>query len=312
MNYSSSPGVLSNNVPKLVLAGIGLAVSLFLIVSIMSPSSAGNTFGFSRAEKKTVWHTMSDLDVKVAAYGAQAFVKTEQLNYLKYMDSLEVSDRKNLPTHRLKCEEHEAGLIRVKNNPKRGYCFGGADSEEKRTCDRHTPNYRKLGVNSHSLYDKKFHLKSWFHKSSFSKSLESVPEKRESITIASQGTWNRLEHLQHLAKTWNGPLSFALLVDENEDDLDSLNTIIENNVDLQRWVDIHIVWRKGHSSSDDDAFYPINMLRNIAMQTVNTDYVFVLDVDVTPNAMQHSYMEMIKESKKVSDSEVSKQDCRYP
>eukprot|EP00121_Abeoforma_whisleri_P001516 Awhi_evm1s1351 len=47
--------------------------------------------------------------------------------------------------------------------------------------------------------------------------------------------------------------------------------------------------RVEHDESDEDAFYPINLLRNVGAQGVRSMYAFVLDVDVVPNAKHTVY-----------------------
>eukprot|EP00121_Abeoforma_whisleri_P012372 Awhi_evm1s11417 len=282
-----------------------------MISTVTTPKATIQSIHFYNRQPlvdQSVWDDISDKELKIITTATQELIKVNQRKYLSHMNSLMIPKEEKLPTHKLKCAAHEHGLVKIDKNPKRGYCFGGTDLKGKRLCDQHTPDYRKSGINSHKLYNKKFHIKSWFHTSLYTQGLRQSKESKEWITIASQGTWNRLDHLKHLAKSWQGPISFCLIVDEKAD-VEKLHKLVNEEENWKQWVDIHVVWRKDHTATDEDAFYPINMLRNIALQTISTTHVFVLDVDVTPNGPHFKYWEWIEESKANSEKRVAKQDC---
>jgi glycosyltransferase-like protein LARGE len=114
-----------------------------------------------------------------------------------------------------------------------------------------------------------------------------------SITIATQGTIDRVEmHLERLARLWQGPISIAVLID-SDGEWQRVEALQQSSTIVGRWVDFHRVTRHQHSKLDRDAFYPINLLRNVALQHVDSGWEFVLDLDVMPNACMKTYAQVI-------------------
>lgn len=96
----------------------------------------------------------------------------------------------------------------------------------------------------------------------------------EEVTIATLVTYNRFKVLSRLASHYKGPVSVAIHV--NDDDtkqkiLTDLHQLYEENQDLRRYVDLHLVVDKF-----DRQF---NMWRNVAKFFARTDYIMMLDVD---------------------------------
>lgn len=97
---------------------------------------------------------------------------------------------------------------------------------------------------------------------------------QEDVTIATLVTHNRFHVLSRLATRYKGPISVAIHVnDDNTKDriLTDLHAMYENNPDMGRYVDIHLVVDKF-----DRQF---NMWRNVAKFFVRTDFLMMLDVD---------------------------------
>lgn len=97
---------------------------------------------------------------------------------------------------------------------------------------------------------------------------------KEEVTIATLVTYNRFAVLSRLASHYKGPVSVAIHV--NDDDskqkmLSDLHKLYEENEDMKRFVDIHLVVDKF-----DRQF---NMWRNVAKFFARTDYIMMLDVD---------------------------------
>ncbi|KAI8647199.1 glycosyl-transferase for dystroglycan-domain-containing protein [Parasitella parasitica] len=96
----------------------------------------------------------------------------------------------------------------------------------------------------------------------------------QDITLATLVTRNRFHVLSRLATNYQGPISAAIHV---LDDQDKVNTIKElgkiysSNSDMQKYVDIHLIIDKF-----DRQF---NMWRNTAKLFTRTDYLMMLDVD---------------------------------
>lgn len=96
----------------------------------------------------------------------------------------------------------------------------------------------------------------------------------EEVTIATLVTHNRFKVLSRLASHYKGPVSVAIHV--NDDDtkqqiLTDLHLLYDENPDMRRFVDLHLVVDKF-----DRQF---NMWRNVAKFFARTDYIMMLDVD---------------------------------
>ncbi|KAG2212040.1 hypothetical protein INT46_011527 [Mucor plumbeus] len=97
---------------------------------------------------------------------------------------------------------------------------------------------------------------------------------QEDVTISTLVTHNRFPVLSRLATRYKGPISVAIHVnDDHTKDviLRDLHAMYDDNPDMGRFVDIHLVVDKF-----DRQF---NMWRNVAKFFVRTDYLMMLDVD---------------------------------
>jgi hypothetical protein len=96
------------------------------------------------------------------------------------------------------------------------------------------------------------------------------------VTLVTQLTIDRLSVFESLSKRWNGPISAAFYLDDNE--VKHLKRYVKGSQILSSRTNIgyHVVHREG-------LFYPINYLRNIALNSVNTEYIFLVDVDFLPS-----------------------------
>ncbi|KNC69920.1 hypothetical protein SARC_17561, partial [Sphaeroforma arctica JP610] len=64
-----------------------------------------------------------------------------------------------------------------------------------------------------------------------------------------------------------------------------------------QFVDFHVVWRINDEEEDEkDKFYPINFLRNVALQGSVAPWVFEIDVDVKPNSDMKSMSRWVFEA----------------
>jgi glycosyltransferase-like protein LARGE len=131
---------------------------------------------------------------------------------------------------------------------------------------------------------------------------------QDAVTVASQGSWNRLEHLQKLVKLWQGPVSFALLLD-SKSQLADLDAVLAADANLVKFLDLHVAWRVDHSIDDQGAFYPINVLRNMGLQTVLTGLVFILDVDNIPSGPMSAFRKWTVEAEAAAGETASEAVC---
>ncbi|RCH80445.1 hypothetical protein CU098_003973 [Rhizopus stolonifer] len=98
--------------------------------------------------------------------------------------------------------------------------------------------------------------------------------KAQDITLATLVTRNRFHVLSRLATNYQGPISAAIHVLDDDEKLitmKELGKIYISNPDMQKFVDVHLIIDKY-----DRQF---NMWRNIAKLFTRTDYLMMLDVD---------------------------------
>ena len=105
-------------------------------------------------------------------------------------------------------------------------------------------------------------------------------EAREGITLATQLTLDRLQELEAIAKRWQGPISAAVLL-FNDNSLLELVKAYHKSATIQKFVTIHVIFEDNFNQKDSE-MYPVNQLRNIAIANVQTSHVFYIDVDINP------------------------------
>lgn len=103
--------------------------------------------------------------------------------------------------------------------------------------------------------------------------------------------------LEALAEHWDGPMSLALHLSDSEAQ-QFLHYVIHSPViSNRRNIGFHIVYKSHYDNVSCymwswllrckqallQGFYPVNYLRNVALNNVNTDYVFLTDIDFLPS-----------------------------
>ncbi|KAI8145869.1 glycosyl-transferase for dystroglycan-domain-containing protein [Fennellomyces sp. T-0311] len=100
------------------------------------------------------------------------------------------------------------------------------------------------------------------------------PVDSNDITMATLVTRNRFKVLSRLASHYQGPISAAIHVNDDEtkeEVLAELQSVYDSNPDMQKYVDIHMVL--------DNFDRQFNLWRNVAKFFSRTDYIMMLDVD---------------------------------
>lgn len=93
----------------------------------------------------------------------------------------------------------------------------------------------------------------------------------------------RLQMLEAICKHWEGPVSLALYLSDAEAQ-QFLRYAQGSEVLMGRHnVAYHIVYKEGQ-------FYPVNLLRNVAMKHVGTPYMFLSDIDFLPMYGLYEYL----------------------
>ncbi|KAK7580259.1 hypothetical protein V9T40_000888 [Parthenolecanium corni] len=105
----------------------------------------------------------------------------------------------------------------------------------------------------------------------------------DDVTLVAQLSMDRLQMLEMLCQYWEGPISLALYISDAE--AQQLLSYISDSEILRNRQNIgyHVVYREGIA-------YPINMLRNVALEQVNTPFVFLTDIDFLPMPGLYTYL----------------------
>uniref|UniRef100_A0AAQ4NVL0 LARGE xylosyl- and glucuronyltransferase 1 n=1 Tax=Gasterosteus aculeatus aculeatus TaxID=481459 RepID=A0AAQ4NVL0_GASAC len=103
------------------------------------------------------------------------------------------------------------------------------------------------------------------------------------VTLVAQLSMDRLQMLEAICKHWEGPISLALYLSDAEAQ-QFLRYAQGSEVLMSRGnVGYHIVYKEGQ-------FYPVNLLRNVAMRHVNTPFMFLSDIDFLPMYGLYEYL----------------------
>ncbi|KFZ49889.1 Glycosyltransferase-like LARGE2, partial [Antrostomus carolinensis] len=103
------------------------------------------------------------------------------------------------------------------------------------------------------------------------------------VTLVAQLSMDRLQMLEAICKHWAGPISLALYMSDAEAQQFLRYAQASEVLSARRNVAYHIVYKEGQ-------FYPINLLRNVALANTQTPYVFLTDIDFLPMYVLYDYL----------------------
>ncbi|XP_010709645.1 LARGE xylosyl- and glucuronyltransferase 2 isoform X2 [Meleagris gallopavo] len=103
------------------------------------------------------------------------------------------------------------------------------------------------------------------------------------VTLVAQLSMDRLQMLEAICKHWAGPISLALYMSDAEAQQFLRYAQASEVLSARRNVAYHIVYKEGQ-------FYPINLLRNVALTNTQTPYVFLTDIDFLPMYGLYDYL----------------------
>ena len=114
------------------------------------------------------------------------------------------------------------------------------------------------------------------------------------VTLVAQLSSDRLLMLEKLCQRWDGPMSISFYGSDS-DVQEMLKFYSTSSIfqDCKGRLGLHVVYKTGE-------FYPINYLRNVALDNVQTPYVFLSDIDFLPMTGLYLYL---KEAIKVLGSD---------
>lgn len=107
------------------------------------------------------------------------------------------------------------------------------------------------------------------------------------VTLVAQLSMDRLQMIESLCNHWDGPMSLTLYMTDSEVTLFTTYVSESKTLSDRKNIGYHIVYRDGST------YYPINKLRNIALEQVVTPFVFLTDVDFLP---MHNLYDYLKKS----------------
>ncbi|KAK1161775.1 LARGE xylosyl- and glucuronyltransferase 2 isoform X2 [Acipenser oxyrinchus oxyrinchus] len=103
------------------------------------------------------------------------------------------------------------------------------------------------------------------------------------VTLVAQLSMDRLQMLEAICKHWEGPISLALYMSDAEAQQFLRYAQASEVLKSRKNVGYHVVYKEGQ-------FYPVNLLRNIALRNANSPYVFLADVDFLPMYDLYDYL----------------------
>ncbi|GLH01119.1 Glycosyltransferase-like protein LARGE1 [Gryllus bimaculatus] len=122
------------------------------------------------------------------------------------------------------------------------------------------------------------------------------------VTLVAQLSMDRLQMVEALCKHWEGPISLTLYMSDAEAQQFLSYALSSEVLGGRKNIGYHIVYKEG-------SFYPVNFLRNVGLQQVNTPYVFLTDIDFLPMYGLYPYL---KKSIQVLNLETAKKALVVP
>mmetsp|Transcript_20514 Transcript_20514/g.59509 ORF Transcript_20514/g.59509 Transcript_20514/m.59509 type:complete len:659 (-) Transcript_20514:44-2020(-) len=100
------------------------------------------------------------------------------------------------------------------------------------------------------------------------------------VSLVTQMTFDKRERLVKLASAWGGVMSVAVFLSLPQ--VEDLVRFVRNNHFILRYCSFHLVIYESMN-----ALYPINIIRNVASDAAETDYIFTVDIDFMPSLASH-------------------------
>lgn len=159
----------------------------------------------------------------------------------------------------------------------------------------------------------------------------------ENVTIVTQTSANHLENLILLSRKWNGPISVSVFThkDDAEFAVKSILYLRTCYPSIANKVSFHLVFpidstpsidlinnlsklscsepfgktiqRQQKANYDSEIEYPHNLLRNIALKSATTTYIFMIDIDMVPSEnLTVEFMRLIERRRTNQDFDIDK------
>lgn len=110
--------------------------------------------------------------------------------------------------------------------------------------------------------------------------------RSDDITVVGQLDVTRFDRLLECSRNWDGLISAVLYIKDDQDkaQLDQMLADDNNKRALDN-IDIHLAYKK-----ERETLYPVNELRNIAIDLSKTDWVFTIDIDFVISPRAHDFI----------------------
>jgi hypothetical protein len=95
------------------------------------------------------------------------------------------------------------------------------------------------------------------------------------LTIVTPLTYNRMQRLLTVAQLWQGPISAAMFVCSRAE-LAAAVQQFDRTPALRAFVSLHVIVGK-------QRYFPINVIRNVAINGSSTEWIMYMDVDANPS-----------------------------
>jgi hypothetical protein len=106
---------------------------------------------------------------------------------------------------------------------------------------------------------------------------------RDDVVLATHVSSDRFLMLLTQARSWNGPISVAVYIHSYET-IDQFSQFVAEHANQLRNTSIHILLE----SEEIAEGYPHNILRNLALVNIESDYFFATDADHIPSPDSHN------------------------
>lgn len=108
-----------------------------------------------------------------------------------------------------------------------------------------------------------------------------LSEQDIQITLVIQASLNRIRVLQETCTRWKDPIVVVLAVLPDRENIDTVTALHEH----YRQLCPHVEWviHTMQGDEQDSEMYPVNFLRNLGLDRVQTSHVMVFDVDFVPS-----------------------------
>ncbi|EKX52174.1 hypothetical protein GUITHDRAFT_102076 [Guillardia theta CCMP2712] len=100
----------------------------------------------------------------------------------------------------------------------------------------------------------------------------------DDISISTHLTVDRLDRLQSYFRRWAGPMVACIYIRNKLEEKELVDRFVKA-LDVEGRKNYHLIL----ANARDATTYPANILRNLALETVKSTFVFLLDIDLIPD-----------------------------